>query len=123
MFFERRDLFTGLDLIFFDTTSIYFEGEGGETLGRRGHSRDHRPDLNQMVVGAVIDSKGKPVCCEMWPGNRADVKSLIPAIERIGWKRSTSLPFRIFSLQGPLSRTTGFTGFLILSRQIRIRSL
>jgi transposase len=83
MFFERRDLFTGLDLIFFDTTSIYFEGEGGETLGQRGHSRDHRPDLNQMVVGAVIDSKGKPVCCEMWPGNSADVKSLIPVTERI----------------------------------------
>jgi transposase len=82
MFFERRDLFTGLDLVFFDTTSLYFEGEGGEDLGQRGHSRDHRPDLNQMVVGAVIDSKGKPVCCEMWPGNTADVKSLIPVIER-----------------------------------------
>jgi transposase len=82
MFFERRDLFTGLDLVFFDTTSLYFEGEGGETLGQRGHSRDHRPDLNQMVVGAVIDSKGKPVCCEMWPGNTADVKSLVPVIER-----------------------------------------
>jgi transposase len=83
MFFERRDLFTGLDLVFFDTTSVYFEGEGGETLGQKGHSRDHRPDLNQMVVGAVIDSKGKPVCCEMWPGNTADVKSLIPVIGRI----------------------------------------
>lgn len=83
MFFERRDLFTGLDLIFFDTTSIYFEGEGGESLGQRGHSRDHRPDLSQMVVGVVIDSKGKPVCCEMWPGNSADVKSLIPVTGRI----------------------------------------
>jgi transposase len=83
MFFERKDLFTGLDLVFFDTTSIYFEGEGGETLGQRGHSRDHRPDLNQMVVGAVIDSKGNPVCCEMWPGNSADVKSLMPVAERI----------------------------------------
>ena len=83
MFFERRDLFTGLDLIFFDTTSIYFEGEGGEVLGQRGHSRDHRPDLNQMVVGVIIDSKGKPVCCEMWPGNSTDVKSLIPVTERI----------------------------------------
>jgi hypothetical protein len=83
IFFERRDLFTGLDLVFFDTTSLYFEGEGGESLGQRGHSRDHRPDLHQMVVGAVIDSHGKPVCCEMWPGNTADVKSLIPVIGRI----------------------------------------
>jgi len=83
IFFERRDLFTGLDLVFFDTTSLYFEGQGGETLGQKGHSKDHRPDLNQMVVGVMIDSKGKPVCCEMWPGNTADVKSLIPVTDRI----------------------------------------
>ena len=83
IFFERRDLFTGLDIVFFDTTSIYFEGEGGVTIGRKGHSKDHRPDLNQMVVGTVIDNKGKPVCCEMWPGNTTDVKTLIPEIDRI----------------------------------------
>jgi transposase len=83
MFFAQRDLFTGLDLVFFDTTSIYFEGEGGKTLGHKGHSKDHRPDLNQMVVGAVIDNQGKPVCCEMWPGNTADVNTLIPETDRI----------------------------------------
>jgi transposase len=83
MFLERRDLFTGLDLVFFDTTSIYFEGEGGEFFGQKGHSKDHRPDLNQMVVGVVLDNRGKPVCCEMWPGNTTDVKSLIPVTDRI----------------------------------------
>jgi transposase len=83
MFLERRDLFTGLDLVFFDTTSIYFEGEGGEMLGQKGHSKDHRPDLNQMVVGVAIDTQGKPICCEMWPGNTTDVKSLIPVTDRI----------------------------------------
>src|SRR5512137_1175658 len=83
MFSERRDLFTGLDLVFFDTTSIYFEGEGGETLGHKGHSKDHRPDLNQMVVGVVIDSHGKPVCCEMWPGDTPDVRTLLPETERV----------------------------------------
>jgi transposase len=83
MFNERRDLFTGLDLVFFDTTSIYFEGEGGASLGEKGHSKDHRSDLNQMVVGAVLDEDGKPICCEMWPGNTADVKTLIPVIDRI----------------------------------------
>lgn len=83
IFIERRDLFTGLDLVFFDTTSIYFEGEGGAILGQRGHSKDHRPDLKQMVVGVVIDSQGKPVCTEMWPGNTTDVKSLIPVTDRI----------------------------------------
>ena len=83
LFQEHRDLFTGLDVVFFDTTSIYFEGEGGQTLGQLGHSKDHRPDLNQMIVGVVLDTNGHPICCEMWPGNTADVKSLIPVIERI----------------------------------------
>jgi hypothetical protein len=44
LFAHRRDLFSALDLVFFDTTSIYFEGEGGETLGEHGYSKDHRPD-------------------------------------------------------------------------------
>ncbi|MEA3223748.1 MAG: IS1634 family transposase [Thermodesulfobacteriota bacterium] len=83
IFFENRDLFTGLDVVFFDTTSIYFEGAGGESLGHRGKSKDHRPDLNQMVVGVVLDDKGSPICCEMWPGNTADVKTLIPITDRI----------------------------------------
>ena len=72
-----RDLFSGLELVFFDTTSIYFEGEGGEALGERGFSKDHRPELKQMVVGVVINDEGRPICCEMWPGNTTDVKTLV----------------------------------------------
>jgi len=64
LFAQRRDLFTTLELVFFDTTSIYFEGAGGESLGQYGHSKDHRPDLKQMVVGVVLDSAGRPICCE-----------------------------------------------------------
>jgi len=84
LFQRNRDLFTEFDLVFFDTTSIYFEGEGGETLGRHGKSKDHRPDLKQMVVGVVLDSAGMPVCCELWPGNTTDVKTLIPVVDRLG---------------------------------------
>ena len=83
VFFHRRDLFSELDLVFFDTTSLYFEGAGGESIGQRGFSKDHRPDLKQMVLGVVIDDKGLPICCEMWPGNTADVKSLLPVVESI----------------------------------------
>ncbi len=83
IFFKKRDMFTHLDLVFFDTTSIYFEGHGGDNLGKKGYSKDHRSDLNQMIVGAVIDDNGKPLCCEMWPGNTADVKTLIPVVDKI----------------------------------------
>ena len=83
LFARRRDLFSDLDIVFFDTTSIYFEGEGGETIGQLGYSKDHRPDLKQMVVGMVLDGNGNPVCSELWPGNTADVKSLVPIVERL----------------------------------------
>ena len=83
LFARRRDLFSDLDIVFFDTTSIYFEGQGGETIGQHGHSKDHRPDLKQMVVGMVLDRNGNPVCSELWPGNTADVKSLVPIVERL----------------------------------------
>jgi transposase len=83
LFAFRRDLFTSLDLVFFDTTSIYFEGEGGETLGQYGHSKDHRPDLKQMVIAAVLDGEGRPVCCELWPGNTTDVTTLVPIVDRL----------------------------------------
>ena len=82
LFSANRHLFTQLDLVFFDTTSIYFEGRGGQALGQRGYSKDHRPDLNQMVVGALINEQGRPICCEMWPGNTADVKTLVPQADR-----------------------------------------
>jgi len=83
LFQSRQDLFSGLDCVFFDTTSIYFEGEGGETIGELGHSKDHRPDLLQMMVGVILDNHGRPVCCEMWPGNTTDVKTLVPVIKRL----------------------------------------
>ena len=83
LFESRRDLFSEIDLVFFDTTSIYFEGRGGETLGRRGHNKDHRPDLPQMIVGFALDAEGWPLCCEMWPGNTTDVTTLLPVVERL----------------------------------------
>jgi hypothetical protein len=71
MFARRRDLFSDLDIVLFDTTSIYFEGEGGETIGQRGHSKDHRPDLKapQSVLS-------RHVC-------RRSARSLEPCIEHI----------------------------------------
>jgi len=83
LFERRRDLFTEVDLVFFDTTSLYFEGRGGESIGKRGHTKDHRPDLYQMVVGMALDVEGRPICCEMWPGNTADVKTLTPIVKRM----------------------------------------
>ncbi|MBN1608660.1 MAG: IS1634 family transposase [Polyangiaceae bacterium] len=105
LFAARRDIFTDLDLVFFDTTSLYFEGEGGETLGQRGHSKDHRPDLKQLVVGVVLDGEGRPVCCEIWPGNTTDVKTLVPVADRLQ-KRFHISRICLVADRGMISRET-----------------
>ena len=80
---RRRDLFSELSVVFMDTTTLSFVGAGGAALGRRGHSKDHRPELMQMVLGVVIEADGRPVCTEMWPGNTADVSALLPIVDRL----------------------------------------
>ncbi|WP_330216586.1 IS1634 family transposase [Thermacetogenium phaeum] len=79
-----------VDILYFDTTSTYFEiededGDGG--LRRRGHSKDHRPDLPQAVIGLAVTRDGIPVRCWVWPGNTADI-SVVEQVKKdlIGWK-------------------------------------
>jgi len=105
LFRRRRDLFTQLQVVFFDTTSLCFEGEGGEELGQYGHSKDHRPDLYQMVVGAVLDGDGRPICCEMWPGNTTDVKTLIPVVDGL-YRRFGIVKVCIVADRGMISQET-----------------
>jgi hypothetical protein len=83
LFDRRRDLFTDLFAVFMDTTSLSFYGEGGETLGEHGYSKDYRPDLKQMILSLVVDGDGRPICTEMWPGNTADVTTLLPVVDRL----------------------------------------
>jgi len=105
LFFGNRNLFSSLDLVFLDTTSIAFQGEGGQTIGKKGFSKDHRPDLNQMVVGVVLDDHGRPLCCEMWPGNTTDVKVLVPLVERLR-KRFQVGRFCVVADRGMVSKDT-----------------
>jgi hypothetical protein len=83
LFARRRDLFSELSIVFMDTTSLRFEGAGGESLGQRGHSKDHRPDLMQLILCVVIDAEGRPICTEIMPGNTADVRILLPTVDRL----------------------------------------
>ncbi len=83
LFARQRSLFSDLSVVLFDTTSLMFYGAGGETLGQRGKSKDHRPDLRQVIVGVVLDEAGRPICSETWPGNATDVKALLPVVSRL----------------------------------------
>jgi hypothetical protein len=82
-----------VDLIYFDTTSTYFDIEdedpsaAGEPFRVRGHSKDSRPDCPQVVIGLAVTKEGIPVRCWVWPGNTADV-SVIKQVKKDlnGWK-------------------------------------
>jgi len=80
-YYERnKTLFNGkLDLVLFDTTSIYYwgaqEDTGEKDLLRYGHSKDGKGDLKQLIVGVLMTSDGVPIAHEVFPGNMADVKA------------------------------------------------
>ena len=67
-----------VDLVYFDTTSTYFEVDPDpdeeEELRRTGYSKDHRPDLLQVVIGLAVTRDGIPVRCWVWPGNTGDME-------------------------------------------------
>ena len=83
LFERRRDLFTALLLVFMDTTTLSFHGAGGESLGAHGHSKDHRPDLRQMVLAVLLNGEGRPLCAEILAGNTADMTALLPVADRL----------------------------------------
>ena len=69
------------DLIFYDLTSSYFEGDGPE-LAEYGKSRDRRTDRKQLVLAlAVID--GIPVFHEVFEGNTADKTTLKHTVKKL----------------------------------------
>ena len=94
VFFSASSLLNlEVDLLFFDTTSTYFEieeaDEDEEGLRRYGKSKDHRPDRPQVVIGLAVTRGGLPVRCWVLPGNRNDA-SLVDEVQRdlAGWKLS-----------------------------------
>ena len=76
LFNQDRDLFSqSLDLVFIDTTSIFTYRQEETEWWMRGYSRDHRPDLPQLVLAVWVDHNGWPVSWEVFPGNTADKKA------------------------------------------------
>ncbi len=80
---HRQPLLGELSVAFLDTTTLWFEGRGGATLGRRGHPKDYRGHLAQVVLGIVLDGADRPVASFLLPGNTADVTVLLPVVKRL----------------------------------------
>src|SRR5215207_7579926 len=80
-----------VDLLFFDTTSTYFERDEEEAeaggFRRYGKSKDHRDDLPQIVIGLAVTREGIPVRVWCWPGNTQDQTVLAQVKDDLrGWK-------------------------------------
>jgi transposase len=84
LFVRLTDLFSlPLQLVFYDLTSTYFEGEGACELAEYGYSRDHRGDRAQVVVGLAITQEGLPITHRVFPGSTMDVTTLEPMAEEL----------------------------------------
>ena len=65
------------DVLLYDLTSSYVEGAAEKNpMMRRGYSRDHRPDCEQMVIALIVNTEGFPFSYETFDGNRADVSTM-----------------------------------------------
>jgi len=72
------------DLLLYDVTSTYFEGEAaGNPQAKRGHSRDHRPDCKQVCIALVVTREGIPLAHEVFDGNRVDVTTVQEIVDKI----------------------------------------
>src|SRR6201987_3823031 len=65
------------DVLLYDLTSTYVEGAAEKNpMMRRGYSRDHRPDCEQLVIALIVNNEGFPFSYETFDRNRADVSTM-----------------------------------------------
>jgi transposase len=129
VFFAVADLLSlDIDLIFFDTTSTYFETafEDGELEGtdeglrKRGHSKDSRPDLPQVVIGMAVTTGGLPVKLWVWPGDTQDQTVLAEVKQDLaGWRLNRTVWVVDAGFTSAANRkvlTGGGAGFIIAEK-------
>jgi hypothetical protein len=127
VFFAAANLLNlEVDLLFFDTTSTYFERDTEETgpgaFRVNGHSKDHRPDLPQVVIGLAVTREGIPVRCWCWPGNTNDMTVIKQVKDDLrGWRlgRVITVVDRGFASDDNLAYLTRAGGHWIAGERLR----
>jgi hypothetical protein len=131
VFFATADLLNlEVDLLFFDTTSTYFErdepdaaaDDGRPAFRAYGHSKDHRPDLPQVVIGLAVTREGIPVRVWVWPGNTNDMSVITEVKDDLrGWRlgRVVTVVDRGFSSDENLRYLTRAGGHWIAGERMR----
>ena len=89
-FNKTQSLFPqGVDMVLFDVTTLYFESVETDELRRFGYSKDHRFNTTQVVLALATNTDGLPVGYELFEGNKAEVSTLLAALE--SWKKLFSI--------------------------------
>ena len=85
------------DVLLYDLTSTYVEGAAEKNpMMRRGYSRDHRPDCEQMVIALIVNNEGFPFSYETFDGNRADVSTMETIVRMVERKYGKARRIRVF---------------------------
>ena len=115
-----------VDLLFFDTTSTFFQRDAEETgpgaFRVYGHSKDHRPDLPQVVIGLAVTREGIPVRVWCWPGNTNDMTVIQQVKDDLrGWRlgRVITVVDRGFASDDNLAYLTRAGGHWIAGERLR----
>jgi transposase len=129
VFFTAADLLSlDVDVIFFDTTSTFFEldhedgelDDDDEAFRLRGHSKDSRDDLSQVVIGMAVTAGGLPVRLWVWPGNTADTTVLAEVKDDLaGWRLNRTVWVADAGFASKDNRkvlTQGGSGFIIAEK-------
>jgi transposase len=127
VFFAAANLLNlEVDLLFFDTTSTFFQRDTEETgpgaLRVYGHSKDHRPDLPQVVIGLAVTREGIPVRCWCWPGSTNDMTVIQQVKDDLrGWRlgRVITVVDRGFASDDNLAYLTRAGGHWIAGERLR----
>ena len=83
LYLQLRDLFhLKVELVFYDVTSSYFEGQGPLGFAEKGYSRDHEPGKNQVILGLIM-CNGFPIGIEVFEGSRVDKKTVKGVVEKL----------------------------------------
>lgn len=81
IYIRLRDLFgLKVDVVFYDITSLYFEGDGPNELARFGKSKDGKNRNKQILLGVVMAS-GWPVAHHIFSGNTSEKKTVVEIID------------------------------------------
>jgi transposase len=89
LYAHRRSLFDKVELVYYDTTSTYFECDDPSDepvmygLRQRGYSRDLRPDRRQIVIGLAVDQQGLPIASDVYSGDTNDALTVVPMLARL----------------------------------------